>query len=296
MTPPSTAGPARLAVPGAQPLFTGKVRDVYAVDDRHLLLVATDNLSAFDVVLPTAIPGKGHVLTRVSVFWFRTLASAAPHHLVSADVADFPEPFRSHADLLQDRSMLVRRAQRVDLECVVRARLTGSAYKDYLATGRMAGVALPAGLSNGAVLDPPVFTPSTKNDTGHDANITWDEAVRLVGRETAEACRARSLAIFGEARAVCATRGLELVDTKFEFGRVDGELTLIDEVLTSDSSRFWEAGPEGRPRAALDKQFVRDYLETLGWPKTYPGPELPPDIVARTQALYRDAERRLTGR
>ena len=285
----------RVWIPGVKPLFTGKVRDVYEVDADRLLLVATDNLSAFDVVLPTPIPGKGQVLTRVSTYWFQRLASASPHHWISSRVEDFPGQFRGHPGLLADRCMLVKRARRIDLECVVRGRLTGSAYKDYQATGRVAGEPLPAGLPNGHKLESPIFTPASKNPSGHDENLTWDQAVAAVGVETANALRERSLEIFREASVACAERGLELVDTKFEFGWVGAELTLIDELLTSDSSRFWEVGPDGKPRTALDKQFVRDYLETLDWDKTDPGPELPKHIVEATRVLYRQAERRLTG-
>jgi len=286
--------PARPPVPGARLLFSGKVRDVYEAGPERLVLVATDNLSAFDVVLPTPVPGKGQVLTRVSAFWFRTLRSAVPHHLLSTRVAEFPEPFCRHPELLADRAMLVRRTRRIDLECVVRARLTGSGYQDYRATGAVAGVALPPGLADGERLPRPLFTPASKSASGHDQNLTWDGAVGQVGRARAEALRARSLELFEEAAAACRARGLELVDTKFEFGEAGAELVLIDELLTPDSSRFWELGPDGRPRQALDKQFVRDYLETLDWDKTAPGPELPPAIVARTQELYREAERRLT--
>ncbi|MBI5836606.1 MAG: phosphoribosylaminoimidazolesuccinocarboxamide synthase [Candidatus Eisenbacteria bacterium] len=301
----------RLSVPGARPLFSGKVRDVYEAGPGRLLLVATDNLSAFDVVLPTRVPGKGQVLTRVSAFWFRTLAAARPHHLLSTDVAEFPPPFCDHPESLADRAMLVRRTRRIDIECVVRARLTGSGYKDYLATGQVAGIELPKGLPHGAVLPEPIFTPASKADSGHDENLTFAQMAARVGREKSEALRERSLRIFAEAAAVCRSRGLELVDTKFEFGEplaggeagfdpsapraAAGELVLIDEILSPDSSRFWEMGANGTPRQALDKQFVRDYLETLDWDKTDPGPELPAEIVARTQALYREAERRLTG-
>ncbi len=294
MTGMSDRASARLVIPGATPHYSGKVRDVYELEADRLLIVATDNLSAFDVVLPTRIPGKGQVLTRVSAFWFRRLRSAEPHHLISTRVEDLPEPFSRSAELLRDRFMVVRRTQRVDLECVVRARLTGSGYKDYLATGRVAGIALPPGLEDGAKLPDLMFTPATKNDRGHDENITWEQAVEMVGQDTAEALRARSFAIFREASIYAATRGVELVDTKFEFGHLGGELILIDEILSPDSSRFWLKQGD-QLRNVMDKQYVRDYLETLPWDKRDPGPELPPEMVERVSRMYRDAERRLTG-
>ncbi len=271
------------------------MRDIYAAGVGQLLLVATDNLSAFDVVLPTQIPGKGEILTRLSVHWFRSLAGASPHHLLSADPEDFPEPFRAYASRLRGRSMLVRRAHRLDVECVVRGRLTGSGLKDYRATGRVCGQVLEAGLGEGAVLDPPLFTPAAKNDLGHDRNCTFEEVQQQFGALLAARLRERSLAQFLEARARARERGLELVDTKFEFGMVEDTLTLIDELVTPDSSRFWELDQSGNPRAAFDKQFVRDYLETLPWDKTAPGPELPPEMVERTRALYRTALERLAG-
>lgn len=290
-TPAGTHG--RLGIPGAIPFYSGKVRDVYELGPDRLLIVATDNLSAFDVVLPTRIPGKGMVLTRVSAFWFRRLKSAVPHHLISTRVEDLTGPFAGCAELLRDRFMIVKRTERIDLECVVRARLTGSGYKDYRATGKVAGVALPAGLEDGARLSELMFTPATKNDRGHDENITWDQAVELVGIETAVALRERSFAIFREAAIYAATRGVELVDTKFEFGRLEGQIILIDEILSPDSSRFWLR--EGAQfRNVMDKQYVRDYLETLPWDKRHPGPEIPVEMVERVSQMYVDAERRLT--
>lgn len=284
----------RIPIPGAQPLFSGKVRDVYELAQGRLLLVASDNLSAFDVVLPTRIPGKGQVLTRVSAWWFRNLKSAAPHHLISTEVRDLPEPFRGASTELADRFMIARRAQRIDFECVVRARLTGSGYKDYVRTGSVCGIALPAGLKDGALLAAPLFTPATKNDSGHDENMSWDGLVQAVGAPLAAALKSRSQALFAEAAGVCRSRGVELVDTKFEFGMADGELILVDEILSPDSSRFWLLDGE-QVRSVMDKQYVRDYLETLPWDKTAPGPELPADMVQRVSQMYRDAERRLIG-
>ncbi len=291
----AAGGVMKVELPGLSPWREGKVRSVYEAGPDHLLIVASDRLSAYDSILPTPIPGKGTVLTQLSVFWFGKLASAAPHHFVTADPARYPEPFRAHAALLAGRSMLVRRAERVDIECVVRGHLTGSGWREYRSDGRVCGIALPPGLHDGSRLDPPIFTPATKEESGHDQNVSFDEVVRRVGAATAERLRARSVAIYEEARAHAWQRGLVLADTKFEFGWVDGRVTLIDELLSPDSSRFWEMGPDGKARQALDKQFVRDYLETLDWDKTDPGPELPAPVVARTLELYREAERRLTG-
>ncbi|MGH7730512.1 MAG: phosphoribosylaminoimidazolesuccinocarboxamide synthase [Candidatus Eiseniibacteriota bacterium] len=286
----------RIELPGLTPWRQGKVRDVYLAGPDRLVIVASDRLSAYDSILPTPIPGKGRVLTGLSAFWFRTLASAAPHHLMSDDPRSYPPPFDRHADRLMGRSMLVRRAERIDIECVVRGHLTGSGLREYRAGGAVCGIALPHGLGNGSRLEPPIFTPATKAEAGHDENITFDEMARRVGRETAEALRARSLAIYREARDRAWERGLVLADTKFEFGRVDGAITLIDEILSPDSSRYWDRAEyeAGRLRA-FDKQFVRDWLDRSGWDHEPPAPPLPEEVVRRTAERYAEAMRRLTG-
>lgn len=278
------------------PLFSrGKVRDVYDLGDR-LLMVATDRLSAFDVVLPTAIPDKGKILTQLSVFWFGFLG--VPSHFLSADVKDLPEAVRKHEDYLRGRFMLVRKAKRFDVECVVRGYLAGSGWKDYQKTGGVCGHDLAPGLKLSAKLDPPLFTPAAKNDVGHDENIDFDTMVSMVGRENAERLRDFTLDLYTRARAYAAGKGVILADTKFEFGEVDGKTIVIDEVLTPDSSRFWPAAgyAEGREQDSFDKQYVRDYLQTLDWGKTYPGPALPPDVVQNTRRKYLEAYKLLTGK
>jgi phosphoribosylaminoimidazole-succinocarboxamide synthase len=281
---------------GMTPWRRGKVRDVYAAGPDHLVIVASDRLSAYDHVLPTPIPGKGHILTSLSAFWFRTLKSATPHHFVSDDPRRYPPPFERHAERLKGRSMLVRRAERIDIECVVRGYLTGSGLREYRAAGAVCGLALPPGLSDGSALEPALFTPATKADEGHDENIGFDEVVARVGRETAETLRARSVALYEEARAWAWPRGLVLADTKFEFGRVDGVLTLIDEILSPDSSRYWDrAEYEAGRLLSFDKQFARDWLDRSGWNHEPPVPALPDDVVRRTSERYSEAMRRLTG-
>ena len=285
-----------IALPGLSPWRRGKVRVMYEAGPRHLVMVATDRLSAYDCVLPTPIPDKGRVLTRLSSFWLRTLASASPHHLVSDEPAGFPAPFPRHAAVLAGRSLLVQRAERIDIECVVRGHLTGSGWREYRATGAVCGVRLAAGLSDGAPLDPPIFTPATKADQGHDENVSFAAVVARAGRETAEALRARSLALFAEARDWAWARGLVLADTKFEFGHAGGELLLIDELLSPDSSRYWDrAEYEAGRRDAFDKQIVRDWLDRSGWDHEAPAPALPDEVAARTAARYAEALRRLTG-
>jgi len=272
------------------------VRTIYEAGSRHLVMVASDRLSAYDSVLPTPIPDKGSILTRLSGFWMRTLKSAEPHHLVSDDPRAYPPPFDRHAAALEGRSQLVRRAERVDIECVVRGYLTGSGLREYRAGGTVCGIRLPAGLDDGARLDPPIFTPATKEDSGHDENISFEETARRVGDTAAAALRERSLAIYSEARAWAWARGLVLADTKFEFGTVDGALTLIDEVLSPDSSRYWDrAEYEAGRLLSFDKQFVRDWLDQQGWNHEPPAPELPAGVVARTRERYLEAMRRLTG-
>lgn len=292
----TSAGHARVQLPGLTPWRQGKVRDIYDAGADHLVIVASDRLSAYDSVLPTPIPGKGRVLTGLSVFWFGTLASAAPHHLVTDDPRRFPPPFDRHAEALEGRSMLVRRAERIDIECVVRGYLTGSGWAEYRAGGAVCGIPLPAGLRDGSRLDPPIFTPATKADEGHDENIPFEEMAARVGLETAETLRTRSLALYAEARTWAWERGLVLADTKFEFGRVDGAITLIDEILSPDSSRYWDrAEYEAGRLLSFDKQFVRNWLDQSGWNHEPPAPALPDDVVARTAERYAEAMRRLTG-
>jgi len=287
---------AEVELPGLTPWRRGKVRSIYEAGPQHLVIVASDRLSAYDSVLPTPILGKGAVLTRLSSFWFRKLASASPHHLVSDDPAKYPEPFRSLAERLEGRSQYVRRAERVDIQCVVRGYLTGSGWKEYRASGSVCGIALPEGLHDGSRLEPAIFTPATKEDAGHDENISFERMIEIVGRETAEALRTRSIAIYEEARAWAWDRGLVLADTKFEFGRVDGTLTLIDEILSPDSSRYWDrAEYEAGRLLSFDKQFVRDWLDRSGWNHEPPAPALPDDVVRKTSERYREAMQKLTG-
>jgi phosphoribosylaminoimidazole-succinocarboxamide synthase len=283
-------------VPGAKLFRRGKVRTVYEAGPDHFVIVASDRLSAYDSILPTPIPGKGAILSLISAFWMRRLASARPNHLVSDDPADFPSPFREHAGMLRGRGQFVRRAERIDIECVVRGYLTGSGWKEYRQSGRVCGIALPAGLRDGSKLEPAIFTPATKNDTGHDENIPFERMCEITGRETAGALRAKSLEIYEEARAWAWDRGLVLADTKFEFGRVDGQLTLIDEALSPDSSRYWDRDEyEAGQLLSFDKQYVRDWLDRSGWDHEPPAPALPADVVARTQERYLEAIRRLSG-
>jgi len=280
---------------GLTPSARGKVRDIYDLGDQ-LLIVATDRLSAFDVVMPTPIPDKGKVLTQISLFWFDLLKDVIANHVLSAD--NFPAPYDTYRNQLAGRSMLVRKTKPLSIECVVRGYLSGSGWKEYARTGQVCGITLPPGLRESDKLPEPIFTPATKAATGHDENISFDHAASLVGRPLAEKARAVSLEIYKRAAAYAAPRGVILADTKFEFGRLDGELIWIDEALTPDSSRFWPASQyaPGGPQPSFDKQFVRDYLERIQWPKTPPGPELPPDVVAATRAKYREAYRLLVGR
>ena len=280
---------------GITPAARGKVRDIYDLGDK-LLIVATDRLSAFDVVLPTPIPDKGRVLTQLSLFWFNLLKDVVPNHVLSA--TDFPAPFDSHKDDLAGRSMVVRKAQPLPIECVVRGYVSGSGWKDYRATGKICGIALPVGLRESDRLPQPIFTPATKAAVGHDENISFEQAASLIGKELAERVRAISLEIYRRASAYAEPRGILLADTKFEFGLFHNDLIWIDEALTPDSSRFWPAAQykPGGPQPSFDKQFVRDYLERIQWSKTPPGPELPAEVVAATRAKYREAYRILAGR
>jgi phosphoribosylaminoimidazole-succinocarboxamide synthase len=280
---------------GITPAARGKVRDIYDLGDK-LLIVATDRLSAFDVVLPTPIPDKGRVLTQLSLFWFDLLHDIIPNHVLSA--TEFPAPFDAYRDDLAGRSMVVRKTQPLPIECVVRGYLSGSGWKDYRATGKICGISLPAGLRESDRLPEPIFTPATKAATGHDENISFEQAVFLTGQDLVTRVRDVSLEIYRRASAHAEPRGVILADTKFEFGVLDANLMWIDEALTPDSSRFWPAAQyqPGGPQSSFDKQFVRDYLERIQWPKTPPGPELPSDVVAATRAKYREAYRILAGR
>jgi phosphoribosylaminoimidazole-succinocarboxamide synthase len=281
---------------GISPAARGKVRDIYDLGD-NLLIVASDRLSAFDVVLPTAIPDKGRVLTQLSLFWFDLLHDLIPNHVLSA--SEFPPPFDAYRDELGGRSMVVRKTRPLPIECVVRGYVSGSGWKDYRATGKICGIPLPAGLRESDRLPEPIFTPATKAVTGHDENISFEHAATLVGKDIAERVRAVSIELYRRAAAYAEPRGIVLADTKFEFGVLprSNELIWIDEALTPDSSRFWPASEykPGGPQPSFDKQFVRDYLERIQWPKTPPGPELPADVVAATRAKYREAFRILTG-
>ena len=293
MSNPATSSPPPIT---EVPLFSrGKVRDVYDLGDT-LLMVATDRLSAFDVVLPTPIPDKGKILTQLSVFWFKHLN--VPSHFLSADLEDLPASLDRHRDYLRGRFMLVKKAKRFDVECVARGYLVGSGWKDYQATGAVCGHVLPPGLKLSCKLDPPLFTPAAKNDIGHDENIDFKTMETMIGPKDAGNLRGLTLEIYSRARAYALRKGVILADTKFEFGVVDGKTILIDEVLTPDSSRFWPAAgyAEGREQDSFDKQYVRDYLNTLDWGKTYPGPELPLDVVKNTRRKYLEAYALLTGK
>ena len=280
---------------GLSPAARGKVRDIYDAGDK-LLIVATDRLSAFDVILPTPIPDKGRVLTQLSLFWFDLLRDVIPNHVLSA--TEFPAPFDAYREELAGRSMLVRKTAPLPIECVVRGYLSGSGWKDYQRTGEICGIALPPGLRESARLPEAIFTPATKAATGHDENISFERAASLIGNERAAQVRDVSLEIYRSAAAYAEPRGILLADTKFEFGLLKDELIWIDEALTPDSSRFWPAAvyKPGGPQPSFDKQFVRDYLESIHWPKIPPGPELPLEVVAATRGKYREAYRILTGR
>ena len=280
--------------PALQLRSRGKVRDLYEVGE-DLLIVATDRLSAFDVVLPTPIPDKGRVLTQLSLFWFETLREVVPNHVLTA--TDFTGPLAPYRKQLQGRAMLCRRTQPLPIECVVRGYLSGSGWKDYRTSGHICGIALPPGLRESDRLPEPIFTPATKATSGHDENIMFDEVAARVGQELAERVREISLELYHRAVALAEPRGILIADTKFEFGLIKDELIWIDEALTPDSSRFWpaESYEPGRGQPSFDKQYVRDYLERIGWSKQPPAPELPGEVVAATQAKYREAYRKLTG-
>jgi len=285
-------------LPGAKLFSRGKVRDVYEAGTDQLVVIATDRLSAFDVVMSEGIPSKGWVLTQLSCFWFDMFGKTFPDHFLSSKLSDYPSDLQPYADQLEGRSMLVRKAEPFPIECVVRGYLAGSGLKEYRATGTVCGIKLPEGLSEGSKFDQPIFTPATKATTGHDENITWEEAASTVGRETAQKLRDYSLELYSKGRDYAAGRGIIIADTKFEWGRSGGEIILIDEVLTPDSSRFWpqQGYQPGRPQPSFDKQFVRDYLESLHWNKQPPPPPLPLEVVEKTSEKYRQAYSLLTGK
>lgn len=278
------------------PLFhQGKVRDMYDMGDAFLM-VASDRLSAFDVVLPTPISGKGKILNQLSLFWFQQLGM--PNHLITANVEEYPAVLARHKDYLRGRSMLVKKATRHNVECIARGYIVGSGWKDYQATGKICGHLLPQGLKLCSKLDPALYTPSTKPDVGHDENISFEETIGIVGLQTAERLRNLTLEVYSKARDYAASRGIILADTKFEFGEIHGETVLIDEVLTPDSSRYWPADKykEGENQESFDKQYVRDWLETLTWNKEYPGPAIPADVAQKTLDKYIEIFVRLTGK
>jgi len=276
---------------------SGKVRDLYLVDSDHLLFVATDRISAFDYVLATGIPQKGRVLTQLSLFWFDFLKGIVPNHLATADVRQYPRELQKHADQLRGRSMLVVKADMIAIECVVRGYLSGSGWKEYKASGSVCGIALPAGLRESDKLPEPIFTPAIKASSGHDENISFEHMVRLAGRELSEQLRDLSIKIYQTAADYAETRGIIIADTKFEFGRTPGGLVLADEVLTPDSSRFWPKDKyrPGGAQESFDKQYVRDYLESIKWNKQPPAPGLPPEVAARTSEKYVEAYTQMTG-
>lgn len=279
------------------PLFArGKVRDVYDLGDR-LLIVATDRISAYDCIMPNGIPGKGKILTEMSLFWFAKTRHVVKNHLITANVADYPDALKPYADMLDGRSMVVVKANRIDIECVARGYLSGSGWREYKANRMVCGIALPVGLRESDRLPEPIFTPATKAETGHDENISFEQMCAVVDRGLAEKLRDLTLKVYGFARDYADSRGIIIADTKFEFGLLDGDIILIDEILSPDSSRFWDKATyaPGRPQNSFDKQFVRDYLDTLDWNHAPPAPKLPTDIVQKTLEKYREARNRLIG-
>jgi phosphoribosylaminoimidazole-succinocarboxamide synthase len=284
---------------GSLPLTArGKVRDIYALPNDQLLFVATDRISAFDHVLGSGIPDKGRILTQLSLFWFDFLRDTVKNHLLTASTSDYPSPLLPYTTQLQGRSMLVKRAEMFPVECVVRGYLSGSGWKDYQQTGAVCGIKLPQGLRESDRLPEPIFTPAAKNNVGHDENISFDQMVNTIGQKPAEDLRDLTFAIYEKAGTHAASKGLILADTKFEFGLVNGEITLADEVLTPDSSRYWPAETynPGGAQPSFDKQYVRDYLESIRWNKQAPAPSLPDEVVARTREKYLEAFRLITGR
>ena len=287
----------QLDLPGIKKIRSGKVREVFDLGD-SFLLVASDRISAFDVIMPNGIPRKGEVLTQISHFWFEKFAALVPNHLLAKANDPLPANLQSYADKLARRSMIVKKAKPLAIECIVRGYLSGSGLKEYKKSQTVCGIKLPAGLVDSSELPEPIFTPSTKAEQGHDENISFEEACKIVGTDLATQARDLSLMIYKAGRDYAKQRGIIIADTKFEFGLFEGKLILIDEVLTPDSSRFWPADQyaPGKAQPSFDKQFVRDYLETLTWDKTPPGPKLPEDVVAKTSAKYLEAYEKLTGK
>jgi len=287
----------QIDLPGIPKIKSGKVREMFDLGDR-LLLVATDRISAFDCIMPNGIPRKGEILTQLSFFWFERFASIVPNHLLASAKDPLPSQLQPHAAKLQRRSMIVKKARPLAIECVVRGYLAGSGWSEYRRHQTVCGIKLPSGLRESSELQQPIFTPATKAESGHDENISFGQAAEIVGNDLALQARSASLRLYSEARAYARERGIIIADTKFEFGVFEDQLILIDEVLTPDSSRFWPADryEPGRSQPSFDKQFVRDYLQTLAWDKTPPAPALPADVVAKTQAKYLEAFTRLTGK
>jgi phosphoribosylaminoimidazole-succinocarboxamide synthase len=282
---------------GVPLLKRGKVRDIYDLGDA-LLIVATDRISAFDVVLPTPIPDKGKILTLMTLFWLDFLKDIVENHLITADVENYPEELKVYKDILHQRSMIVKKAEVIPIECIVRGYITGSAMKEYQKTGKVCGIELPQGLKEADKLPEPIFTPSTKAEEGHDINITFEEMINLVGKETAETLKELSLKLYTKAANYAEKKGIIIADTKFEFGISDGKIILIDEVLTPDSSRFWpkDEYEPGKPQKSFDKQFIRDWLKSISWEDNTPPPPIPPEIVEKTREKYLEALYRLTSK
>ncbi|MFP4522605.1 MAG: phosphoribosylaminoimidazolesuccinocarboxamide synthase [Fibrobacterota bacterium] len=279
------------------PLYKGKVRDVYDLGDK-LLIIATDRISAFDCVIPNGIPGKGKILNKTALFWFDFFSELIPNHIITADISEYPEELHKYREQLEDRSVLVKKADRIDIECIVRGYITGSGWKDYKKTGKVCGIKLPEGLKESDKLPKVIFTPSTKAAEGHDENISEEEAAKITDPETIKTLKEISISVYEKARDYAAGKGIIIADTKFEFGVIDGRISLIDEILTPDSSRFWPADTykPGGSQPSFDKQFVRDYLSSLDWDKTPPAPELPQDIIEKTVEKYNEAFNKLTGK
>ncbi len=274
----------------------GKVRDVYDLGDR-LLIVATDRISAYDCIMPNGIPGRGKILTEMSLFWFSKTSGIVKNHLITADVAQYPAELKPYADVLEGRSMIVVKAKRIDIECVARGYITGSGWREYRTNGRVCGIVLPEGLQESQRLPEPIFTPATKAETGHDENISFEQMCEMIDPESARKLCDLTLSVYRFARDFADSKGIIIADTKFEFGLFNGEIILIDEILSPDSSRFWDKSiyAPGRPQDSFDKQFVRDYLDTLNWDHTPPAPALPEEIVQKTLKKYREARDRLIG-
>ncbi len=281
----------------SKPFKTGKVRDMFDLGDK-LLIVVTDRISAFDCVFPNLIPEKGNVLNSISAFWFDFTKNIVPNHMITTDVSEYPEPFNKYADELQGRSMLVKKVEIIPVECIVRGYLEGSGLKDYKKTGKICGIGLPEGMKQADKLPEPVFTPSTKAEEGHDQNVTFEELCEEIGHDAANKLKDASLSLYNAVSEFALEKGLILADTKFEFGMLDGELVVADEMFTPDSSRFWDASDfePGRAQKSFDKQYLREYLETLDWDKTPPAPKLPVDVIGKTTEKYLEAYKILTGK